>query len=58
MPSIKFKKKARNDLVKVRVVDWEKERWRKAAPRGNISAWLRCLADTELRKRESERSCS
>lgn len=55
---VKLRRRARNDVVRVRLVDWEKDRWRKAAPDGNISAWLRCLADTELRRRQADRTCS
>lgn len=38
----------RSEFVRLRVTPVDKERWRQAAPQGNISGWLRSLAEQEL----------
>lgn len=42
-------------MLCVRVTAYQKQRWEKAAPNGNISAWLRALADMECNQRATDR---
>ena len=55
------RKRASGKLVKttnvnIRISEFERERWRQAAPKGNISSWLRELAAAELRRPTDQRT--
>jgi hypothetical protein len=52
----RWRRRYRSERIQLRVTSYQKQRWERVAPHGNISAWLRALADAECNKLPRDRS--